>query len=146
MLAKDYVNELNYSVVGKIMWEPGYNLSLGIESGYYQLYSMDIDAGNGNVRIANAAIPIQIVVSMKFFENFYGSFNLGQSILKNLVTTTSQGEFNANTISLGDFSASIGYRRPVHERFYLGSEIKGFYSAKLQDRNIALIFLGGYRF
>lgn len=147
VLAKDYVKEYNYSIVGRIMWEPEHYLGLGIESGYYQLYHMDVTTPNNpNVHIVNVAIPIQIVVSMKFFENFYCNFNMGQSILKNLVSTTNLGEFNASTVSLGDFAASIGYRRPVLERFYLGTEVKGFYSAKLQDRNIALVFLGGFRF
>jgi hypothetical protein len=31
VLAKDDVNELSYSFVGRIMWEPEHNLSLGIE-------------------------------------------------------------------------------------------------------------------
>lgn len=147
VLAKNYVNEYNYSVIGRIMWEPEHNLSLGIESGYYKLYSMDIDVTNTeSVRIVNAAIPIQVVVSMKFFENYYASFYVGQSILKNMVSTTSKGDFNASTISLGDFAAAIGYKRLISERFYAGTEVKGYYSAKLQDKNIALVFLGGYRF
>jgi hypothetical protein len=148
VLAKDYVNELNYSFVGRIMWEPEYNLSLGIESGYNRLYSVSVESAGvqSGAHIVNIAIPIQIVVTMKFCENFYGSFLMGQSILKNQVNTTNLGNADATTISLGDFGAAIGYKRVMSDRFYLGSEIKGFYSAKLQDKNIALVFLGGFRF
>jgi len=146
VLAKDYVHELNYSFVGRIMWEPEHNLSLGIESGYNRLYSVNVESGDSAAHVVNIAIPIQIVVTMKFFGNFYGSFLLGQSILKNKVTTTTLGDANATTISLGDFGASIGYKRLVSERFYLGSEIKGYYSSRLQDKNISLVFMSGFRF
>jgi len=146
VLAKDYVNELNYSFVGRIMWEPEHNLSLGIESGYNRLYSVKVKSGDSSAHVVNVAIPIQIVVTMKFFENFYGSFLLGQSILKNHVTTTNIGNANATTISLGDFGAAIGYKRLVSDRFYLGGEIKGYYSSRLQDKNISLVFMSGVRF
>ena len=148
VLAKDKVKELSYSFVGRIMWEPKHNLSLGIESGYNRFYSVDgeLSGSGGHVHIVNAAIPIRIVVSMKFFQNYYASFNMGQSILKNNVSTSNAGTFNASNVSLGDFGLDIGYKRLVSDRFYLGSEIKGTYSAKLEDKNIALVFLGGFRF
>ncbi len=146
VLAKDGVNELSYSFVGRIMWEPEHNLSLGIETGYYRLYSVKATSGDTSVHIVNAAIPIGVVVTMKFFKNFYASFLLGQSILKNKVKTTNSEDVEATTISLGDFGAAIGYKRLISERFYLGSEIKGFYSSRLQDKNIALVLMGGFRF
>lgn len=147
VLAKNKVNEFNYSFVGRIMWEPEHNLSLGIESGYNRLYSVnaELPAPHGSVHIVNVAIPIQIVVSMKFFKDYYASFSMGQSILLNNVSTTENGTFDATTVSLGDFGATIGYRRLISDRIYLGSEIKGYYSSKLQDRNIALVFLAGFR-
>ena len=148
VLAKEYVNPYNFSFAGRIMWEPEYNISLGIESGYYLLYSLDVDYGAsyGSVHIVNAAIPIQIVVSMKFFENYYCSFSLGQSILKNMVKTTKFGDVNASTFSLGDFGAAIGYKHLVSYRIFFGTEVKGFYSSKLDDKNIALLFTSGFRF
>jgi hypothetical protein len=148
VLAKDYVNQYNFSFAGRIMWEPEYNICLGIESGYYLLYSLDLyyGAANGNVQIINSAIPIQIVVSMKFFENYYCSFSLGQSILKNKVSTTNFGDANASTFSLGDYGASIGYKHLINNRIFLGTEVKGFYSSKLNDKNIALLFTSGFRF
>lgn len=148
VLGKNYVNEVNYSFVGRLMWEPEHNLSLGIESGYNRLYTMDVEVGAAKIgtHIVNVAIPIQIVVAMKFFENFYASFSLGQSILKNQVSTTGYGDFNASSLSLGDFGATIGYKRLVGKRIFLGSEVKGYYSSKLEDKNISLIFLSGFRF
>ena len=71
---------------------------------------------------------------------------MGQSILLNQVEASTAGDFNASTLSLGDFGLTIGYKRPVSERFFLGAELKGFYSSKLNDKNIALAFMAGFRF
>lgn len=148
VLAKNKVNEFNYSFIGRIMWEPKHNLSLGIESGYNQLYTLnaDLPAPHGNVHIVNVAIPIRIVVTMKFYQHFYASFNMGQSILQNKISTSEYGTIDASTLSLGDFGLDIGYKRLINDRIYLGSEIKGSFSSKLQDKNIALVFFGGFRF
>jgi len=147
VLAKDKVKEFSYSFVGRLMWEPKHNLSLGIESGYNRLYSVDTELpSGGSVHIVNVAIPIRIVVSMKFFQNYFASFNMGQSILLNKVNTSNYGKVDASNISLGDFGLDIGYKRLISDRVYLGSEIKGTYSAKLEDKNIALVFFAGYRF
>ena len=148
VIAKNKVNEFNYSFIGRIMWEPKHNLSLGIESGYNQLYTFnaDLPSPRGNVHIVNVAIPIRIVISMKFFHHFYANFNMGQSILLNKVSSSNYGTFDASSISLGDFGLDFGYKRLISDRIYLGSEIKGFYSSKLEDKNIALVFFAGFRF
>jgi hypothetical protein len=71
---------------------------------------------------------------------------MGQSILINKVTTNASGNFDASTLSLGDFGLTVGYRRSMSERIYLATELKGYYASKLDDKNIALVFLAGYRF
>ena len=145
-VAQTKVTELNYSFVARLMWEPEFFLSLGFETGYNRLYSLSADNPNtGTVSIVNAAVPIQLVVSMKFSKYLYGSFNMGQSILYNNVSTSKLGNFDASVVSLGDFAASFGYKRPVSDRFLIGAELKGYYSGKLDDKNIALVFMGGYR-
>src|SRR5712675_3203018 len=55
VLAKDQVNALNYSFVGRIMWEPEHQLSIGFESGYNRLYTIH----TSDVHIINGAIPLQ---------------------------------------------------------------------------------------
>lgn len=140
------VNELNYTFSARLMWEPQYFLSLGFETGYNRLYSLNGESSaTGTVHIVNAAIPIQLIVSMKFFKYCYGTFSLGQAFLMNNVSTSKLGDYDASVLSLGDFSAAFGYRRPVNDRFLLGAEIKAYYSGKLDDKNIALVFVGGYR-
>ncbi len=145
-LAKEQVNEFNYAFVARFMWEPEYFLSIGFETGYNKLYTVKAGMGTPNeIHIVNAAVPLQGVVSMKFFQHFYGSFTMGQSILLNKVSSPGKGEENASTFSMSDFGAAIGYRKAAGRKWYLGSELKGYYSGKLQDRNIGLVFMAGYR-
>jgi hypothetical protein len=144
VLAKDYVHELNYSFAGRIMWEPGHLLSLGVETGYYRLYSVN-DKSQSGVNITNAAIPIQLVVGMKFLKTFYFNFSSGQSILLNKVSTPNNGSISSTSFSLGDFGLSLGYKRQLNERLSLAAETKFFYSSQLNDKNIALLFMVGYK-
>lgn len=144
-LARNLVNEVNYSFVFRVMWEPEHFLSLGLETGYYRLYSLKT-AEPYYASISNSAVPIQIVVSMKFLRSFYFNGSLGQSILFNEVRSSTYGNFDARTFSLGDFTATLGYRHPMKGRFSLGAETKFFYSSRANDCNLALVFVGGYRF
>ncbi|MBL7864091.1 MAG: hypothetical protein JNK10_04400 [Cyclobacteriaceae bacterium] len=144
--ASQHVTEVNYSFVTRIMWEPEHFLSLGFETGYNRLYSLSGDGPViGKSSIVNVAVPLQVVVSMKFFDDFYANFNLGQAILLNRVTTQNNGDFHATVLSLGDFAATIGYRKDISPRFRLGTELKAYYSSKLNDKNLSLLFMAGYR-
>lgn len=145
-VAADRIKPVNYAFVARIMWEPEYFLSLGLETGYNQLYTLSgSNPTTGDVRIVNAVVPLQGVISMRFSEHWYGNFNLGFGILLNNVSTTQLGDFDASVMSMGDFSAALGYRRNMTDRFTLGGELRGYYSGKLQDRNIALVVVAGYK-
>ena len=125
------------------MWEPGHLLSLGIETGYYKMYSVN-DKSQTDVNISNAIIPFQLVVNMKFLKTFYVSFASGQSILVNKVSTPDNGSISSTSFSLGDFGLSLGYKHKLNDRVSLAAETKFFYSSQLNDKNIALLFMVGY--
>ncbi len=147
VLAKDYVRELNYSFVTRFMWEPEFFVSLGFETGYNKLYTVKGDpAATNGAKIVNASIPIQFIISMKFLKDFYGNFTMGQAIRLNKVTTNASGDYNASNFSLGDYGIGVGYKKIISQRISLGTELKGFYSSKLDDTNMALLFMAGYRF
>jgi len=145
VVGKSLVNELNYSFSARLMWEPEHILSVGIETGYYRLYSLNTPEPT-HAHIANSAIPIQLVLSMKFLKNYYFNFSMGQSILLNKVNSQSYGNFDASTWSLADFSGTLGYRHRFKSRISVGGEAKFFYSTGFVDRNIALLLVGGYKF
>ncbi|NCD70040.1 outer membrane beta-barrel protein [Mucilaginibacter agri] len=144
-LGKSYVNNFNYSFTGRVMWEPEHLLSLGVETGYYRLYTYNTPQPN-HVHIANTAIPIQIVVSMKFLQSFYANFSMGQSVLLNKIETENNDNFSASSFSVADFGGTLGYRKMLGNRFSISTEAKFYYSSGFVDRNIALLFVGGYRF
>jgi hypothetical protein len=144
-LAKDRVNVVNYSFTGRFMWEPGHFLSLGLETGYYRLYSLKT-TGPDNAFISNSAIPIQIVVSMKFLRSCYFNVSMGQSLLFNEASASAYGNFDARSFSLGDFTGTLGYKYPLKGRFSIGAETKYFYSSRANDCSLALVFIGGYSF
>jgi len=143
VVGKEYVKEANYSFTGRLLWEPEHNLSLGIESGYYCLYRVE-DEDLPDVRITNYAIPIMLVVNMKFLKTFYFNFASGQSILLNNVSHPLD-EVNASTLSLGDFSGSLGYKHQWKNWITLGVETKFYYASKLNDKNVALLFMAGFQ-
>ena len=147
VVAKNHVNVFNYSLVGRFMWEPEHFLSLGIETGYNRLYTVSVSSPtDGSAHIINTAIPIQIVVSIKFLQHFYGNFSMGQSILLNHATSSNSGDFSATAWSFADIGAALGYRYHLKNRFSIGGEAKFFYSTHLNDKNLALVFVAGYNF
>jgi hypothetical protein len=145
VVAKNHVNVFNYSFVGRFMWEPEHFLSLGLETGYNRLYTVSVSsATDGSAHIINTAIPIQIVVSMKFLQRCYFNFSMGQSILLNHATSSNNGDFSATSWSFADIGAALGYRYHLNKRFSIGGEAKFFYSTHLNDKNLALVFMAGY--
>ncbi len=142
VLAKDDVNELNYSIAAQFMWEPEYLLSLGFETGYSRLYTVSPREVPG-VDISNYAVPLHVVISMKFLKSFYFNFASGQTILINDVSSATE-EINASTVSLGDFSGALGFRKKYENRLSIGVETKFMFLSKLDDKNMALLFKVGY--
>src|SRR5450755_1631851 len=94
LLFKNSVNTFNYAFSARVMWEPQHSfLSLGIETGYYKLYT--VNSSNPKAHVSNSAIPIQFNVSMKFSKQFYATWSMGQSDLISKVTKT-DSSFNFN--------------------------------------------------
>lgn len=143
--SKDKVNTLNYSIVGRFMWEPPFLLSLGIETGYFRLFSVNYDQPI-NAQVSNSAIPIQMVVSMKLTKNYYFNFAMGQSILINKASAVGYGNFDAHNWSLADFSATFGYKYKFKSRVSVGAETKFFISSAYNNATLALLVMGGYNF
>jgi hypothetical protein len=141
VVAKNFVNELNYSFVGRIMWEPEHRLSIGFESGYNRLYTIN----ESSAQIINSSIPLQVVVSMRFLKRFYGNFSYGRSILLNKVNSTTYGNLDASSLSLADVTLTVGYKRKLNERISLGAETKFYHASKANDENLALVFMCSYR-
>ena len=89
---KDDVNPWGYQFSFRFMWEPKNSfLSLGIETGYYRIYSASSDVKTAlspqpiPVKVTNSIVPFLFIVSMKFSKEFYASWSMGQSIKYNII-------------------------------------------------------------
>ena len=131
-----------YSYVPKDVCAKNIHFKMGFSflvSGYYFLHHF-YHLFNHILIIQNQQVYVMLL------KTFYISFSSGQTILKNNVYTPNYGTINSTTLSLGDFSGAIGYKRSMkkNDRFSIGAELKFFDSTKLDDKNLALVFLVGY--
>jgi hypothetical protein len=146
VINKEQLQPWNKSLALRIIWEPQHFISLGLESGYYQLYTYEYTAQNlGPAMVTNIAIPIQLVASMKFLKNYYANASVGQSYLVNQFTSSEQGKFNSASWSLADYGITAGYKYRLSNRISLCAEAKFFHAAKFNDNNMAIVFLAGFK-
>ena len=145
-------NDLNKNGLSgtiKVMWNPEHLLSVGLETGYQQLYSYNYDNyetefGTTNVSASMYAVPIFIIISMKVIPNVKVSAGSGAYLLNN--SGESFGiENHSSQISIG---AHIGasYSYPINNSFSIDGELLYSYFSKLQDQTVALQFLFVYDF
>ena len=144
---KNEVRPWNYSVAARVMWEPEHFLSLGIESGYYQLYTVTYSVQPfGPAQVTNIAVPVQLVVSMRFFKNYYSDLSIGQTNLLYKFSSSELGSFHSSSWSLADFGIAAGYKHSFNNRISVGAETKFFHSPKHMDSNLAIVVMASCSF
>jgi hypothetical protein len=145
VLGKKDVSNFKYAFTLQGMWEPQNSfVSLGLETGYYRLYTVKSTNPKGD--ISNSTVPIMFVAGMKFSKKFYAYWSMGQSITFNKVSNTdSNYNFNNSVWSVADFAATFQYRLVQKERISYDVELKGFYSSKYENATIALLFIVGFK-
>jgi len=143
--SKNEVNPWGYSVIGRFMWEPPFNLSLGIETGYLRMYTVNYSQPI-SAHVSNSIIPLQLVISMKLPYNFYGNFAMGQSVLLNKAEAEGYGNFDNSQFSMGDFSATVGYKHKYQNRVSIGAEAKFYYSSGYNNATVSILGMVGYNF
>ena len=152
-----FISELDYNDLNKngfsgtirLMWEPEHLLSIGIESGYLQLYDIstqltiqDTITFNGSSELT--AVPILAVYSMELFENFKISVGSGMFLLTSKVDALGN-PVNSNQVSTGVLG-SASYFYPISHTLSLGGEIKYYLINKIEDGDLTLQFSLQYRF
>jgi len=145
----DDLNQNGFSGTVRVMWNPEHLLSLGLESGYQYLYSLDVsdystEFGNTNVKASMYTIPIFIVFSMKVLPNIKLSAGSGVYLLFNSGEAFGD-ELSSNQMSIG---AHIGasYTYPINNSMAIGGELLYSYFSKLQDQTVAIQFVFAYDF
>jgi len=145
----DDLNQNGFSGTFKVMWNPEHLLSIGLETGYQQLYSLDVsdydtEFGNTNVSASMYTVPIFIVFAMKVLPNVKLTAGSGAYLLFNSGEAFGD-ELSSNQISIG---AHVGasYTYPINNSMAIGGELLYSYFSKLQDQTVAIQFLFVYDF
>jgi hypothetical protein len=148
-LSFDRLNKNGFSGTVRIMWEPEHLLSVGIESGYVQLYKLDNQQVGEPPRTFGITsnlntIPIIAVFSMRIFENIKLSVGSGMFILYSNVDAMNTPVTNSQ-LSTGSYFAA-NYFRTLSGFVSLGGEIKYFYINKIEDGNLTFQLSLQYKF
>jgi hypothetical protein len=156
-----YITSLDYQSLDqngfcgsfRIMWHPEHQLSIGVETGYQKLYSINPkitvpEFGTSDVRASMISVPIFITFSMKILPeslpNFQVLFSPGIFILLNRGEAFND-QIKSSQISNG-FSAGVSYLYPVTDLLSIGSEVKYAQIAKIQDSDITIQLMLSYKF
>lgn len=141
------LNKSGFSGTVKVMWNPEHLLSIGLETGYQYLYSIDIknydtEFGTTEFSASMVSVPVFVVFAMKIMPNLRLTAGTGIYLLYN------QGNiFNDNLkssqISIGAHGG-IAYAYPISNSISLGGELLYSYISKLQDQTVAIQFLFVY--
>ena len=145
----DY-NDLNkngFAGTFRVMWNPEHLLSIGLETGYQYLYSIDVSGyttefGTTDFSASMYAVPINVVFAMKVTPNIKLSVSSGMYLLYNSGNLYGDAIENSQ-ISIGA-RAGVSYTYPINESISLGGELLYSYYSKIQDQTVALQFLFVY--
>jgi hypothetical protein len=143
------LNKNGFSGTLKIMWNPEHLLSIGLETGYQYLYSIDIsdyntELGTTDFSASMYTIPVIIVFAMKVASNIKLIAGSGMYLLYNSGSLFDI-PLESSQISVGAH-AGISYTYPISNSIALGGELAYSYFSKIQDSGVTLQFLFVYDF
>jgi len=132
----------------RFMWEPEHLLSLGIETGYCQVYRIDqkgvpTEFGTTDLYASQNAVPILLMVSMRITDELKITAGSGAYILYTY-TKTFGPEVSPNVTS-GGIVAAVSYLRPLSRQWSIGGEVKYYSMTKFSDSNLGLQFMAAFR-
>jgi len=143
------LNKNGFSGTVRIMWNPEHLLSVGLETGYQYLYSIDIsdydtEFGTTDFSASMYTIPIFIMFSMKVMPNVRLNAGTGMYLLFNSGNMFGD-ELESNQLSIGGH-AGIAYTYPISNDIAIGGELLYSYFSKIQDQTFAVQFVFIYDF
>lgn len=138
------VNDLNKGGINtsiRIMWQPDHLLSIGLQTGYLQFYSLQLQNvetidGYTDVDVSLTAVPIGILFSMRIIDGLNISAGTSLYIL-NSKADTHGNEVISSELSTGSVF-ELTYTRPLNKSIALGGEIRYNFVNKIQDGSLSL--------
>lgn len=143
VLDEDVVNN-RPSFCGKLLWQPEYRLSLGIESGYYFMYSttrIQTDIGAEKLTSKLKVVPIFLSLSMRVVNHLNINFGTG---LADMIYTlnaakTKSEKVVGTTLSMSNYTTGFTYSYQLGRKISLGAEFKYLYLRKTDDSHVSLL-------
>jgi hypothetical protein len=139
------VNQVGYTF--RFHWEPEHRLSMGIESGYYTIYSMDrgpyTTGPGGSAKLTT--IPLLLSFRVRVLPNLFLSGGPGMAIMYSNVTVQNSTA-NSSFLSMANLHVSAMYRVKISDRFDIGGEVKFLNFGKTEDYGYSIQVVGAYRF
>ncbi|MEJ0056312.1 MAG: hypothetical protein WDN75_12015 [Bacteroidota bacterium] len=115
----------------RIMWEPEHRLSIGVETGYYKLYRVGLETGDGHVDLS--VIPVMANFRMRILKNFYVTGGTGVVIMNSDVTNTGNSSDKTTVISYSNVQLSGLYLYHLTQQLAVGGEVKFLWIDKTND-------------
>ncbi len=132
-IGKDEATTNSLGVSLKFFWEPEHRLSLGLESGFYRLYSVRSKTYTDLTGQASmSAIPLLLTIRMRIIDNFYLSAGAGLALMFNKVTGI-DNKVTSNILSLSNYQFSGSYIYPLSRHWLVGGEFKVLNFGKASD-------------
>jgi hypothetical protein len=143
----DDLNKNGFAGTFRVMWNPEHLLSIGLQTGYQYLYSIDTkyystEFGDSDFSASMYTIPIHIIFAMKVTPNIKLIAGSGMYLLFNSGSLFGEA-IESNQVSIGAH-VGVSYTYPVNESISLGGELHYSYYSKMQDQTVALQFLFVY--
>lgn len=129
----------------KFMWEPEHRLSLGIETGYYRIYEVQLIEGNAINMASLSVTPILFCVQMRVFKHFFLSTATGVSIHHSLVNALGN-QSESKTWAFSNLQLSAGYVYPITKQLGVGLQLKLLSENKTEDLITSLQAVVRYQF
>ncbi len=145
----DDLNKHGFTGTVRMMWNPEHLLSVGLETGYQYLYSIDLndystEFGTTDFSASMYTVPIFMVFTMKVAPNIKLTTGSGMYLLYNAGSLFND-QLESNQISIGVYGG-ISYTYPIYNDISLGAELQYAYFSKIQDQTLSLKFLFIYDF
>lgn len=143
----DELNKNGFAGTFRVMWNPEHLLSIGLESGYQYLYSIEVnnvetEFGTSSFSASMHAIPIFIAIQMRLTSNIKLIGGTGMFLLSNSGTAFGDA-LESSQISIGAH-AGVSYTYPLSNLISIGGEFQYSYYSKIQDQNVAIQLLFTY--
>lgn len=127
-IGKDNASINSAGLSMKFFWEPEHRLSLGLETGYYQLYN--VKGVNGQAKMS--VIPLLLNIRMRIVDHFYLSTGAGLAVMINQVSGI-DSKLTNNILSLSNYQFSGSYIYPLNRHWQVGGELKVLNYGKTAD-------------